>query len=71
MSLSLFQGRSFLSEKDFTKEELEYLIDFSIHLKQLKKQNIPHYYLERKILPCYLKKHLLEPEQHLQQLRLI
>jgi len=33
----VFKGRSFLAEKDFTKAELEYLIDFSIYLKQLKK----------------------------------
>lgn len=25
---SVFKGRSFLAEKDFTKEELQYLIDF-------------------------------------------
>lgn len=41
-----FQGRSFLKEADFTKEELNYLLDFSLHLKQLKKQNIPHEYLK-------------------------
>ena len=44
----VFNGRSFLAEKDFTKAELEYLIDFSIYLKQLKKQNISHRYLEGK-----------------------
>lgn len=41
-----FQGRSFLKEVDFMKEELTYLIDFAIHLKQLKKKNIPHEYLK-------------------------
>ena len=44
----VFQGRSLLAEKDFTREELEYLIDFSAHLKDLKKRNIPHRYLEGK-----------------------
>ena len=34
----VFQGRSLLAEKDFTREELEYLIDFSAHLKDLKKR---------------------------------
>ena len=34
----VFQGRSLLAEKDFTKEEIEYLIDFSIHLKGLRKK---------------------------------
>lgn len=42
----MFQGRSLLKEVDFTREELEYLIDFSIHLKDLKKRNIPHEYLK-------------------------
>lgn len=32
----VFQGRSFLAEKDFTREEFEYLIDFAAHLKDLK-----------------------------------
>lgn len=41
-----FQGRSFLRIADFTKEEVEYLIDFAIHLKDLKKQRIPHEYLK-------------------------
>ncbi len=42
----MFQGRSLLKEVDFTREELEYLIDFGIHLKDLKKRNIPHEYLK-------------------------
>ncbi|MGY4105345.1 ornithine carbamoyltransferase [Ignavigranum ruoffiae] len=42
----MFQGRNFLKEIDFTREELEYLIDFSIHLKDLKKRGIPHEYLK-------------------------
>lgn len=58
MKESVFQGRSLLAEKDFTKEELQYLIDFSEHLKDLKKRGIPHHYLEGKILRFYLKKHL-------------
>jgi len=33
----MFQGRSLLKEVDFTPAEIEYLIDFSIHLKDLKK----------------------------------
>lgn len=42
----MFQGRSFLKEIDFSREELEYLIDFAIHLKGLKKRHIPHAYLQ-------------------------
>lgn len=41
-----FQGKSFLTISDFNKKEVEYLIDFAIHLKQLKKNNIPHQYLK-------------------------
>lgn len=53
---TVFQGRSFLAEKDFTKAELEYLIDLSIHLKDLKKQNIPHHYLEGKNIALLFEK---------------
>ncbi|MCB5954339.1 ornithine carbamoyltransferase [Enterococcus sp. CWB-B31] len=53
---SVFQGRSLLAEKDFKREELEYLIDFSIHLKDLKKQNIPHRYLEGKNIALLFEK---------------
>lgn len=38
---SVFKGRSFLAEKDFTRDELQYLIDFSLHVKELKQKNIP------------------------------
>ncbi|CYX21809.1 ornithine carbamoyltransferase [Streptococcus suis] len=34
---NVFKGRHFLAEKDFTRAELEWLIDFSAHLKDLKK----------------------------------
>lgn len=36
MTEQVFQGRSLLAEKDFTRAELEYLVDFSAHLKDLK-----------------------------------
>lgn len=45
---SVFQGRSLLAEKDFTPAEINYLVDFGLHLKALKQQNIPHHYLEGK-----------------------
>lgn len=56
MTQSVFQGRSFLAEKDFTGEELNYLIDFSIHLKALKKNNVPHRYLEGKNIALLFEK---------------
>jgi ornithine carbamoyltransferase len=45
---SVFQGRSLLAEKDFTPAEIQYFVDFALHLKALKKAHIPHRYLEGK-----------------------
>ncbi|AQP53975.1 ornithine carbamoyltransferase [Vagococcus penaei] len=53
---SVFQGRSLLAEKDFTRAEIEYLIDFGIHLKDLKKRGIPHRYLEGKNIALLFEK---------------
>lgn len=53
---SVFQGRSLLAEKDYTPAELEYLIDFAIHLKALKKKGIPHHYLEGKNIALLFEK---------------
>ena len=39
-------GKSFLTLKHFTEEEILYLIDLSAELKEMKKQRIPHRYLE-------------------------
>jgi ornithine carbamoyltransferase len=51
-----FQGKSFLAEKDFTQQELQYLIDLSQHLKKLKKQGITHRYLEGKNIALLFEK---------------
>lgn len=53
---NVFQGRSLLKEIDFTKEELEYFIDFSAHLKEMKKKGIPHRYLEGKNIALLFEK---------------
>lgn len=53
---SHFQGKSFLAVKDFAPEEIEYLIDFSLHLKYLKKHNIPHHYLAGKNIALLFEK---------------
>lgn len=53
---SVFKGRNFLAEKDFTKEELQYLIDFSQHLKGMKANNQPHRYLEGKNIALLFEK---------------
>lgn len=52
----MFQGRNFLKEIDFTREELNYLIDFSIHLKDLKKRNIPHEYMKNQNIALLFEK---------------
>lgn len=56
MTKQVFQGRSLLAEKDFTKDELMYLIDLSSHLKDLKKRGIPHHYLEGKNIALLFEK---------------
>jgi len=56
MTNSVFQGRSFLAEKDFTRAELEYLIGLSAHLKDLKKRNIEHHYLAGKNIALLFEK---------------
>ncbi|MDU6582030.1 MAG: hypothetical protein E6502_10820, partial [Lactococcus lactis] len=56
----MFQGRSFLKEIDFSKDELLYLIDFAIHLKKLKKEHIQHKYLLDKTTGGYFQGMLSE-----------
>ena len=68
---SVFQGRSLLAEKDFSRAELEYLVDFSIHLKELKKKGIPHHYLEGKNIALLFEKLRHGHALHLLQQRLI
>lgn len=53
---SVFQGRSLLAEKDFTPAEIQYLIDFGLHLKTLQHNNIPHRYLEGKNIALLFEK---------------
>lgn len=40
------QNKNFLKLLDYTSEEIEFLIDFALHLKKLKKAHIPHEYLK-------------------------
>ena len=44
--IPMTQAKSFLKEIDFTKQEIEELIDLSLKFKQLKKERIPHKYLD-------------------------
>lgn len=50
------KGRSFLKLLDYTKEEIEYLLDLSIDLKNKRKNNIPHKYLEGKNIAILFEK---------------
>ena len=56
MTDSVFQGRSLLSTRDYTKDELMLLIGFAEHLKDLKRQNIAHHYLEGKNIALLFEK---------------
>ncbi|GAW64088.1 ornithine carbamoyltransferase [Ligilactobacillus acidipiscis DSM 15836] len=53
---NVFQGRSILSETSMTPAEMEYLINFGLHLKFMKKNNIPHRYLEGKNIALLFEK---------------
>ena len=53
---SHFQGKSFLKESDFTKKELETLIDLAAHFKYLKQHNIQHHYLQGKNIALLFEK---------------
>ncbi|MDF7663721.1 ornithine carbamoyltransferase [Bifidobacterium sp. ESL0763] len=53
---NVFQGRSILAETSMTPAEMEYLIDFGLHLKYLRKHNIPHRYLEGKNIALIFEK---------------
>jgi ornithine carbamoyltransferase len=53
---SKFFGRSFLAEKDFTKEEFVYLIDLAMKLKDEKKNGTPHRHLEGKNIALLFEK---------------
>ncbi len=50
------QGRDFLQISDYTKEDLENLIELAIELKKMQKEGIPHRYLEGKTLAMIFEK---------------
>lgn len=49
-------GKSFLCEKDFSKEEFVYLIDLAMQLKDEKKHGIPHRHLAGKNIALLFEK---------------
>src|SRR5690625_7827406 len=50
------KGKDFLQISDFTKEELQSLIEFAIKLKNMQKLGKPHRYLEGKTLAMIFEK---------------
>ena len=50
------KGRSFLTLKDYSKEEIEYLIDLAIELKEKKKKGIFEKHLEHKNVALIFEK---------------
>lgn len=56
VNIPKLHGKSFLAEKDFTKEEFMYLIDFAFRLKEEKKSGIQHRYLEGKNIALLFEK---------------
>ena len=55
------KGRNFLTLKDFTPEEITYLIDLSAELKAKRKPASFMNITEAKILHLFLKKQVQEP----------
>ncbi len=42
------KGRSYLKLLDYTSEEIRYLLDLSKQFKNMKRNGVPHKYLENK-----------------------
>lgn len=50
------KGRDFLTLRDFTSEEIEYIVDLGLDLKDKQKKGIPHPYLQGKSLAMIFQK---------------
>ena len=50
------KGRNFLTLKDFTAEEIIYLVDLAAELKEKKKKGIPVHTLRGKNVPLIFEK---------------
>ena len=51
-----FKGKSFLKLLDFTSQEIEYMIEYSAKLKEMKKKGIPHKFCEGKSVALLFEK---------------
>lgn len=59
------KGRDFLSLKDYTKEEISYLLDLADYIKAKVKAGEPYEVLKGKTLGLIFEKAQLEQEYHL------
>ena len=50
-------GRDFLTLMDFSKEEIEYILDTATELKRLWSMRVPHEYLRGRTIACLFEKH--------------
>ena len=50
------KGRDFLTLRDFTGEEIQYIVDLGLDLKDKLKKGIPHPYLQGKSLAMIFQK---------------
>ena len=50
-------GRDFLTLMDFSKEEIEYILDTATELKRLWSMKVPHEYLRGRTIACLFEKH--------------
>ena len=58
-----FRGRDYIETKDWSKDDIQKLIDFAGELKQQRKDGIPHRLLEDKTAFCFslicLREHVI------------
>jgi len=58
------RGRNLMAIKDFTEDEVLYLINLSEQFKRLKLAGTPHKYLEGKNIALLFEKHQQEQDVH-------
>ena len=56
------RGRHYLKLLDYTSEEIRYLLDLSAEFKRMKRNGVPHRYLEGKNIVLLFEKRPPEPD---------
>ena len=51
------RGRNYLKLLDYTPEEIRYLLDLSKEFKNMKRNGVPHRYLENKNIVLLFERH--------------